>query len=471
MLNKKHAFKKTAILLALTGAMASQSVQAANWLMLQGTEKSDQAPRAKVWGFAQVDYQQTADTKVPTLAGAGQAFSGTNAAFNQMAPQLSTSEGFNIKRARIGVRGANFPLDKDVNYFLMMEMGNNGITTGGSGSQGQLTDASVTINKIDGARIRVGLFKTPGSEESFKGIPVFNYVNFTSGTDRLLIERKIDDSATFSSTTPPTLTDPKAVHTGAQASDTIYGKRTDPAFAVRDTGIQVFDTFKDGDWEHSYAVMLGNGNGLAFSDNDKNKDLYLYASTEKVFGKSKGPRRHGMKFYAWSQTGKRTVNVDGTTPTEFNRNRAGLGTTYFDGKYRLAAEYITADGMIWGGPIAGSATAAKNGYLSTFTDQKATAYQLDFGYRIKPNIELNARYDMLDSATETDTDTGTAKDKHRVFTTTTLGAQYFFNKKTSVRMNYEIRNADAPDAAAGSNPTKVTKAFDNRLSAQLMMIF
>lgn len=427
MLNKKNTFKKTAILLALAGALGTQSVQAANWLMLQGTEKADQAPRAKVWGFAQVDYQQTSGTKIPTLAGAAAPHSGKDAAFNMMAPQLTTSSGFNIKRARIGVRGANFPLDKDVNYFLMMEMGNNGITTGGSGSQGQLTDASVTLNHFDGARVRVGLFKTPGSEESFKGIPVFNYVNFTTGTDQLLIEKKINTS----------------------------GVRTDPAFAVRDTGIQIFDSFKDGAWEHSYAIMMGNGNGLAFSDDNEHKDLYLYASTEKVFGKSKGPRRHGMKFYAWSQTGKRTFGS-----ADYDRNRSGLGMTYFDGKYRAAAEYFTADGMIFAGPAAGAA----GNPIAVQTDEKASAYQIDLGYRVKPNLELNLRYDALDRGTEVAANT-------REFKTTTLGAQYFFNKKTSVRMNYEIRNLKAPNLAATHNANLIAGALDNRLSAQLMMIF
>lgn len=437
MFNKKLKFKKSTILIALAGVLSTQPVLAANWLMIQGTEKPDQAPRAKLWGFAQIDYQQTDDTLLPN---------GKKAAFNQMQPQLTTASGFNIKRARIGVRGANFPLDKNVNYFLMTELGNNGITTGETGSQGQLTDASVTLNHFEGARIRVGLFKTPGSEESFKGIPVFNYVNFTNGTDRLLIERKID--ATDGATN---------VITGVGA-----GQRTDPAFAVRDTGIQVFDTFKQGDWEHSYAVMYGNGNGLAFTDDDKNKDLYLYASTEKVFENSQGPRRKSMKLYAWSQDGKRTYNG-----AEYNRDRSGLGMTYFDGKYRVAAEYFIADGMIFGGPKGGVADAP----LTVFTNQKAAAYQLDLGYRIKPNIELNARYDVLDSATETDIQSGTNADKHRLFTTTTLGAQYFFNKKTSVRLNYEIRDIEAPDAPAGAPVHSVLESLDNRVSAQLMMVF
>jgi len=437
MKNKQLLLKKSALLIALSCAMAAPAAHAANWLMLQGTEKPDQAPAAKLWGFAQIDYQQTDDTKLPN---------GKNAAFNQIAPQLDTSNTFNVKRARVGVRGANFPLDKNINYFLMMEFGNNGITTGQNGSQGELADASVTLNHIKGARVRVGLFKNPGSEEMFKGIPVFNYINFTSGTDRLLLERKIADSTT---------TNPYANGTGT-------GVRTDSVFAGRDTGIQVFDSFKYGDWENSYAIKYGNGNGLAMTDDNKNKDLYLYLSTEKVFDNSQGPRRHSVKLYAWSDQGKRTYDNK-----DYNRNRAGVGMTYFDGKYRAAAEYITADGMIFGGPVSGVA----GNPLTVFTDQKADAYQLDLGYRIKPNIELNARYDVLDSATAKDSQSGTVKDKRRLFTTTTLGAQYFFNKKTSVRLNYEIRNIDAPDAPSGAPVHKILDSLDNRISAQLMMVF
>jgi hypothetical protein len=427
MQNNKNAFKKTAILLALAGALGSQSVQAANWLMLQGTEKDHQAPKAKVWGFVQGEYQSTNDTLLKAGPGAG-----TAAAFNQLAPQLTSSQGFNIKRARIGVRGANFPLDNKTNYFLLAEFGNNGITTGGNASQGQLTDASVTFNHIAGARIRAGLFKTPGSEESFKAAATFDYINFTSATDRLLIERSFTNS------------------TGDTA-------RNGPVGAVRDTGVQIFDSFRNGAWEHSYAIMLGNGGGLATTNQDKDLDLYLYASTEKVFGASKGPRRHGMKFYAWHNDGKRTI--DGTSGHK--RTRSGLGTTYFDGKYRLAAEYIMADGMIFGG-TKGAQTPANGGTFSVQTDEKANGYQLDLGYRALQNLELNVRYDALNSGT-------VVADNLREFKTTTLGAQYFFNKKTSMRVNYEIRSIDAPN----SNATKkaIVDSIDNRLSAGFTMVF
>nr|MDA3807153.1 porin [Thiomicrorhabdus sp.] len=364
---------------------------------------------------------------------------GQEAAFNQIAPQLSSSQSFNIRRARIGVRGANFPLDPKTNYFMLAEFGNNGITTGGKSSQGQLTDASVTFNHIPGARVRAGLFKTPGSEESFQGIATFNYINFTSATDRLLIERTFDNS-------------------------TVDTSRNGPVGAVRDTGIQVFDAVRRGDWEHSYAVMIGNGGGLATTNKHNDLDTYVYLSTEKVFGESKGPRRKGLKFFAWQQDGKRTI--DGTSG--HNRTRSGLGTTFFNGKYRLAAEYIQADGMIYGGTSGAAVPGAKsnNGLaVSSFSvqkDEKADGYYVDLGYRVIPNLELNARYDVLNSGTE-------VADNLREFTTTTLGAQYFFNKKTSVRANYEMRDIDAPNSNDTVNT--IVDSIDNRLSASITMMF
>ncbi|WP_319381857.1 porin [Thiomicrorhabdus sp.] len=439
MFTYKNNMKRTALTTALGCALLAPSAQATNWLMLQGTEKPNQAPAAKLWGFAQVEYQSTDDTKLKAGPWAGQ-----KAAFNQMAPQLDSASGFNIRRARVSIRGANFPLDSNINYFLMAELGNNGITTGGKASQGQLTDASVTFNHLPGARVRVGLFKTPGSEELLKAIPVFNYVNFTNGTNRLLLERFFDNSS------------------GDLGRNASVG-------AGRDTGLQIFDAFRQGDWEHSYALMLGNGNGLALTDNDENKDLYLYLSTEKVFDNTSGPRRHGVKLYAWMQDGKRTINISGAA-TEKNRKRAGLGMTYFDGKYRMAAEYITADGMIYGGtsgaavPGALSNNGTQTSSFSVQTDEKAYAYQLDFGYRIQPKIELNLRYDALDSGTEVDAN-------YREFRTTTLGAQYFFNKKTSARLNYEIRSIDAPKLPSSSPVHDILKTIDNRVSAQVTMVF
>mgnify|MGYP002712075238 CR=1 FL=1 len=415
---------------AIMLAVSSTSVQAANWLMLQGTEKQNQAPRAKVWGFIQAEYQQTDDTKLP---------SGKPAAFNQNAPDLTSASGFNIRRARIGVRGNNLPIDSKVNYFLLTEFGNNGITTGKGGSKGQLTDASITLNHIPGARVRVGLFKTPGSEEGLQAIGVHNYVNFTNATNRLLLERFFDKS-------------------------TGNTERDGPVGAFRDIGVQVFDSFNLAGWDTSYAIMYGNGHGITADDN-KHKDLYLYASTEKVLGKA-GPRRHGLKFYAWNQSGKRTLADVG----DKDRTRSGLGTTFWNGKYRFAAEYIQADGMIFAG-TKGANTPDNGGTFNVQPDQKADGYYFDFGYRVIPNLELNARYDFLNSGTEKDSNSGTNKDAKREFTTTTLGAQYFINKKTTLMANYEIRDIKAPDAPSAAPVHDIVEAIDNRISLQLRVVF
>ena len=77
--------------------------QAANWLLLQGTEASDSAPRAKLWGFVQPQYQYD-DSK----ANAGGAFIPPKL----VGPDLTSQNAFNVFRARIGVRGVAMPLDQ-----------------------------------------------------------------------------------------------------------------------------------------------------------------------------------------------------------------------------------------------------------------------------------------------------------------------------------------------------------------------
>lgn len=211
--------------------------------------------------------------------------------------------------------------------------------------------------------------------------------------------------------------------------------------------------------------MYANGNGLSM-DNDKNKDLYLYVSTEKKLGKA-GPRGHGLKFYAWSQKGKRTLLDVG----EKDRNRAGIGTNFWNGKYRFAAEYINADGMIFAG-TKGAGTPADGAVFNVHTDQKADGYYVDFGYRVLPNLELNARYDLLNSATSKDSTSGTNKDKEREFATTTVVFQYFLNKKTTLTANYEIRSINAPNAPTSAPPVHdIVDSIDNRLSLQLRIVY
>ena len=94
----KQALKKAALVVACAGSLAAtMQVEAANWLMLQGTEESSVAGRAKVWGFLQPTYTSMKGSEV-----AAGAWKGQPAQFNVQAPHLTTNKGFDIRRAEHG---------------------------------------------------------------------------------------------------------------------------------------------------------------------------------------------------------------------------------------------------------------------------------------------------------------------------------------------------------------------------------
>ncbi|MET0028403.1 MAG: phosphate-selective porin O and P [Candidatus Thiodiazotropha sp.] len=447
-----HACGGVALLCALPQA------QATNWLMLQGTEAESAAPRAKVWGIIQAQYQKD--------------YSDANATDGYippklLGPDLDTQDGFNINRARLAVRGAGFPLDGKINYFLMAELGNNAITSAGN-SFAKLTDASVTFNHIPGARTRVGLFKTPGSEEVYQGIINIDYINFTEFGNQQLIERLPNDKYTNN----------KGATTLPVDSDNSLNTVEKPVAAARDTGIQVFDTFIMDDWEHSYAVMLGNGNGLSLSDNDDSKDLYLYWSSEKVFG-GKGPRREGWKLFGWHQDGTRLLdntNDDVHNPQEYDRTRWGLGTQYRQMPFRLTFEYRKADGMIFVGPdkmtfdqnvqVSGANPGGADG-----AEGKAWGAYLEGGWYIpQTNWELDARYEYYSRLTD-DSGHPAGYSFESIWKTLTLGVQYHFNKKTRVTFNYAFRDVETPDFAKGAGPNANMDGIGDRLALQVTAVF
>ncbi len=432
-------------------SLLSTPSYAANWLSLQGTEPASSAPRAKVWGFIQPEYQSTDGTVVPAGGVAG-----ANMAPNMIKPDNTSTESFNIRRARIGVRGAGFPLDDKVNYFILAEFGHNGVTKLANTGVA-LTDASITLNHIPGARIRVGQFKTPGSEEGLAAIHVFNYNNFTNVTNQMLLERFTDGDGSEVDGKPGGL-------------DGRFNGINGSVGAFRDQGIQVFNTFKVNNWEHSYAVMYGNGNGINRADNNDDKETYIYWSSELVYG-GKGGRREGLKMFAWNQSGTRTLTTsDKNGKGDYDRDRSGLGVTFLKDRYRAAAEYITADGMIFNGSDLGAIPGASNNAannkadINVLTEDKSDGYYLDFGYKVMPNLELDARYDVLNRGTETSAG-------ERKFDTLTLGAQYFFNKKTRVTFNYEIRNQEAPNLPNTHNANKIADSLDDLMSVSFLAIF
>jgi len=429
-MNYKNKLLMKAIGVALlTCASAAQS---ANWLMLQGTEKDGQSKRTHVWGFIQAQYQN--DNSDAFVNGAGDEL---YIAPKLIGPNLDDQSAFNVNRARIGIRGTGFPLDSKVNYFILGEFGNNGITYGKDGKH--LTDASITLNHIPGARIRMGLFKTPGAEEGLQAIHVFDYINFTSVTNQMLLERfpQVGDTNSPATTTP-------------NANLNNYSRAVG---AFRDVGVQIFDTFKVNKWEHSYAVMYGNGNGLNYSDNDDNKDLYLYWSSELVFG-GKGGRRQGLKLFAWNQDGKRTDAFDKTQ--EQDRERSGLGVKYLQRPFRLSAEYMEGEGMIFQGP-------GRPGHI--FNDGEAEGFYVEGGWYIpNTNFEIDLRYDEY---TRDENHPTSATGDETSFETVTLGAQYHFNKKTRLNMEYSDRTNESDTTAVNNQQEGV----DGRFAVQVTHIF
>jgi hypothetical protein len=439
--------------LGLAGACASVlmggalPVYAANWLMLQGTEPAGTAARARLWGFIQPTYES--DTSDPNAAG-------QFVPPKLIPPNLTTQKAFNLRRARIGVRGTALPLDSNVNYFLLAELGNNGITAK-QGSSVKATDASVTFNHLPGARIRTGLFKYPGAEEGLQAIHVFDYINFTEITNGVLLERF--PNATFAGNVPPQTIPPA----------TPFNAFDRPVGAFRDVGVQVFDAFTSGDWETSYAVMMGNGNGLQFSDVNNDKDIYLYLSTEKVYG-GKGPRREGLKFFVWSQSGKRTFdgNNDGT-PEEYDRDRNGFGAKYLKKPWRVTTEFINAEGVIWVGPDKPSfgflpPAVGNPNHTSNGLKAEADGWYIEGGWYIPgTKWELDLRYDEMDRLKG-------AQAEH-TFEKITYGAQYHVNRKTRITINVEDRDFKANNFASGAGPNANLDGVDTRYSIQATMIF
>jgi hypothetical protein len=449
-LGENKQFKRALIGAACTLAFATAgTAQAANWLMLQGTEDPSAAARANVWGFIQAQYQKD--------------FSDPNAADQYvppklLGPDLDSQEGFNINRARIGARGTGFPLDTRVNYFVMLEMGNNGITHGG-GAFAKLVDASMTLNYIPGARVRAGLFKTPGAEEGLQAIHVFDYINFTEVSNGLLLERfpnKGDSGANL----------PAATEAQLQGGASLNAFDS-PVGAFRDVGVQVFDAFDVGNnWEVSYAAMIGNGNGVEFDNADGEYDKYLYLSAEKKFG-GKGPKAEGLKFFAWSQQGSRLLDAtnDGiANAISYDRDRAGLGVKYMKKPFRATAEYIVADGMIWVGPDKPTFVFTAPAF-GTGADAEASGWYVEGGWYI-PNTkwELDARFDSMTRLED--------RANQHTFDKWTLGTQYHFNPKTRVTLNYEIRDFECDSGLpACAAPNNNLKGVGNKVGVQLTAIF
>ena len=449
----KTALKVKLISLALLAS--SSQVSAADWLMLQGSQPEFVAPKGvivpyrshqpKVWGFVQANYRKDY----------GKVFIAPNGVnktpFSLLNPDLKDQSGLNVFRARIAVRGMA-DNDNKVNYFVMTEFGNNGINNlgGHSNVATYFSDASVTLKYIPYAKVRVGKFKYPGSEEGLQAVFVSPYVSFTTMTNHQLLERFV---------TNVTLSGDIATGTGTNNGV------DQPIGAFRDTGVQLFDTVKVGnDWAVSYAYMYGNGTGISNSNSNDQATHYGYLALEKTYG-GKGYFTNCMKFYAWGQTGKRTL-LTATDKIQAHRKRYGLGMTYHNYGIRFEAEYMKAKGMIFNGPVDQNTNKLVNDWAFTYAvgDQnEADGGYVNLQYEIIPKkVEIFGRYDFENRLTNSVTG-------ERDFTTTTLGASYRFKGATRLDVNYAFRDAKAPGFAPAQKLLDAN--LGNRLEVQITASF
>lgn len=445
-------------LVGLALLISCSQLEAANWLNLQGMQPEVVAPKGvkvpyrsktpKLWGFTQVNWKKDKTDDVFHTAKTGTLIN----PFGRLNPDLTGKEGFNVFRTRLALRGMADNENK-VNYFFMTDFGNNGINNlnGHRENATYFTDASITV-KTDVTKLRVGMFKTPSTEEGLQAVFVSPYVDFTQMANQQHLERKVTSMYTT-------------------AGPVGYsGVPSGPVGAYRDNGIQFFDTFDLGSgWDVSYAYMIGNGQGINMSSSNINETKYMYLAFEKSFGKGRGYYTESMKFFAWSQDGNRRIfDQDTNTSSDFNRKRSGIGATYYRGGLRLEAEYSKAEGMIF--------TGAKdtnndinieewNIAFATGPDNTANGYYLNAQYELLPKkFEVFARYDVLDRLPD-----GGAN--QRIFTTTTVGASYRFKGATRVDFNYLMRSLEAPGDLSNVNAQNVANSMDDRIAIQFTAAF
>lgn len=449
--------KRLAAACAVAG-LSSGACHATNWVMMYGTEPATSTHR--MFGAVQLTYENNFDCQAPDgLQGAAAANNGYVVNNCRVGPELRDSEsGLYLQNLMLGARGNLVP--ERINYFLALNAGENVANYKPYKSEREhlasLVGATMSFHYIPGVRIKAGLQQKPGPEELFQGLEATDYVFLTDFVQRVQIERFIDGNAKSTSA---------IAGQGFAGNVSRYGYDAD---AGRDWGLQFFDAFKRDKWTHTYSVMFGNGNGIHRGDNNSEKDLNLYFSSEYDLPGGKGPLKHGIKLYGYHQAGVRNFVIDaaGTKSEDFDRIRYGVGAKAIGhlfgeerGKHRLAFELMFAEGMINYTPTANAADAPYGGLVQFAAERgnKAKGITFDYGYYLNKHWQFDVRYSRDNLLYEQENANNipgrlywTTGDE-RVLTYTTLGVNYYFAPKTRLTFNYEFRKAEAPNDARNLN--------------------
>lgn len=429
---------RTAAWLALAGGLAGSSAQAENWFITDGTEPED-APPVRVYGLLQPTYQYDLSDKVTGLTGPDAVYNDGYSTYASIPPGYTSTSSFYLFRVRLGARGL---VEKNINYEVVGEYGANALTTKGQDEFNvELAEGSVTLNHIPGMRVRMGIFKVPGPEEAMR--TAIDYVNFTNVTFRLINYQ------------------PMEVASGT----TLYGV---PAVArsgvraFRDTGVQIFDAFQQGDQEWSYAVMVGNGSTLNSTDENRDKAYYGRVQWSWIFPATAGypdKTRQDLTALAFYHQGDQQFGG-----VDYESTRQGVGLSYTRQPYHLTAEYMWGDGMI----VLPSTFTEGVGLAFPGSENEGRGWYVDAGMFVTPQISLEARYDTLKLEPQ-------AAAMKTTLETTTLGVQYYFSPKNRIAFNYEIRNFDLAAVPASSTQAnsraRLNESIDDRFAVQYTLKF
>ncbi len=292
--------------LALAMAVGTTTSEAANWFKLRGTEPGGTAHTLQVWGFLQPTFAQDQSEDIKGGVGPfGAAVNGTKPIPGTIAPDRTSQQSFYMRRARIGIRGTMIPISNDIDYFILTEWGQNGITRAGGAAK--ILDASVTFNQLSrgqdddglqnlGARLRIGQFLFSQTSEALSHSTPGRRVHIfmPEATFANALQRPANDNG---------------VHNWPENEVGVN--------AARDVGIELFDyaEFKDpvlsgGPLEFTYSLGLSNGNTIGEQNRDGNFRKYGWLSIAKLFDNTRGPRRHDLQLYSWFQKGDILFNND-----------------------------------------------------------------------------------------------------------------------------------------------------------------
>lgn len=402
--------------------------------MLQGTEQPNQ-PTHRFHGHLQLQMTWHDAEPYLELSGAAAQFNGQTLSRNLVGPTFTGQDRLNIRRAALSWRGK---INDNIHYYTLLQAGENALTYNLFGQRARLAtlaDASLTFNYLPGARIRVGLFKNPSSEENMQGLGMYSYADMSDFQSRNVLEKFVTGSLLMAGSE-------------GELSKGIPARTSYGISGFRDWGIQLFDHWQSKQWDLSYALKVGRGEAIS-SDLDPQfqPETYAYVSAEYLLPGGQGAGRHGVKTYFWHQRGQRNFASDNENRT-YQRLRYGVGIKAlgpllpFGWQQRIQAEWLFANGMIFLAPqlaVVGNPLQ----YAASTGNQSRGAY-FDIGIYLNPQWEIAWRYDYNKHLYATSEDIN--RGNYRNIQTTTMAINYKVSKQHRFSLNYAHRLTANPIA-------------------------